>query len=140
MILALLLAIPQEVPSRTLQPHAAETTAARLTPDGQLLVTLGLPDRTVKVWRVDAGKVLYELAEKADAFALSPDGALVGIGGAPQSTVWNAASGNRLQAFETGPTTALGFGPDGKTLLTISRKPKFDGLTVAAWDVESGAR
>jgi WD40 repeat protein len=140
-VIALALAAAlQELPSRTLSPHAAETTAVRFTPDGRLLVTLGLPDRTVKVWRADTGRLLYELAEKADAFALSQDGALVAAGGAGQASVWGASSGNRLQTLETGVGTALGFGPDGKELVTVWAKPKFDGLTVAVWDVPAGAR
>ncbi len=93
----------------------------------------------MKVWCVDTGKLLYELAERAEAFAMSPDGALVAAGGSP-TTIWNAASGSRLQSLETGPTAALGFGPDGKTLVTLSAKPKFDGLTVAVWDAPTGAR
>ena len=139
MILAILLALAaQDFPSRALQPHAGSTDDARLTPDGKLLVTRGAPDRTVKVWIVDTGKLLYTLADKAEALAMSPDGTSVAIGGAKETTVWDPATGGPKQQFPTGGSGPLAYSADGTRLCAVSVKP--GALGVSTWDLKTGQK
>ena len=139
MILVLILAIAaQDAPSRALHPHAGSTDDARLTPEGKLLVTRGAPDRTVKVWIVDTGKLLYTLADKAEGLAMSADGTSVAVGGLIATTLWDPASGGQTQKLDTGWTGHLAYSRDGKALTTVSARPQ--ALTVARWDVKSGQK
>lgn len=139
MILALLLALAvQDFPSRALHPHAGSTDDARLTPEGKLLVTRGAPDRTVKVWIAETGKLLYTLADKAEALAMSADGTSVAVGGAFATTVWDPANGGQTQKLETGWTGHLAYSRDGKALTTVSARPQT--LTVARWDLKGGQK
>lgn len=54
--------------------HADDISSAGLTPDGSLIV-MGEHDRTVLVWAVQTGKVIYQLTQPDGAFgvAISPD-------------------------------------------------------------------
>ncbi len=137
LILAALL-FTQELPSRALQPHPQGTDAAILTPEGKLLVTNGTPDRAVKVWIADTGKQLYTLGDQARAVAMSEDGTRVAVGGGAITTLWDPASGSRFQSFETGPTSAVAFSSDGKTLTTVSTRAA--AQVVTRWNVKSGEK
>src|SRR5213592_1152754 len=86
---ATLLVASQDLPSRSLTAHAQGTTQIRSTADGKLLLTTGLPDRSVKVWLLSTGKVLHTLGRQAECFAIRPDGGLAAVGEAEGTTVWN---------------------------------------------------
>ena len=141
MLLAMILALSAQEPSRVLQPHATITDAAFITPDGKLLVTRGSPDESVKVWLVDTGKLLQTLAGKARSVAMGPDGTSVAVGGAEVTTVWDPATGALRQTIATGATPNLAFSRDGKSLTTISPRYSgvtFSGFTVSVWDLKTG--
>jgi WD40 repeat protein len=119
---AALLVAAQDLPSRSLAAHAQGTTQIRSTADGKLLLTTGLPDRSVKVWLLSTGNVLHTLGRQAECFAIRPDGGLVAVGEAEGTTVWNLTSGQSVHSLAAGRTTALGWSSDGKTLTTVGLK------------------
>jgi len=137
-IAALLLAA-QDLPQRSLAAHAEGTTRVRATPDGKLLLTLGAPDRTVKVWLIPTGKVLHTLGERAECVALRPDGGLAAVGEAARTTVWNLTTGRKVHTLEAGRTVALGWSPDGKALTTVGLTAQTGGtagvLEARLWDL-----
>jgi WD40 repeat protein len=140
-VAALLLGSAQELPQRTLAAHAQGTTQLRSTSDGKLLLTTGLPDRSVKVWLLSTGKVLHTLGEQAECFALRPDGGLAAIGGATRTTVWSLTTGQLVHSLEAGRTISLGWSSDGKILTTVGLKGergKAGVLEVRRWDLPGG--
>jgi len=127
----------QDLPHRSLPAHAQETTQVRGTADGKLLLTTGVPDRTVKVWLLSTGKVLHALGERAECFAIRPDGGLAAVGEWDRTTVWNLTTGQRVHLLESGRTVALGWSPDGRSLTTIGlkgEKGKAGVLEARIWD------
>jgi WD40 repeat protein len=141
-LLASALLAAQDLPHRSLPAHAQETTQVRGTADGKLLLTTGIPERTVKVWLLATGKVLHTLGERTECFSLRPDGGLAALGEYTQTTVWNLTTGQKIQALESGRTVALGWSPDGKALTTIGlkgEKGKAGVLEARIWDLASGA-
>ena len=137
-LIASVLLAAQDLPYRTLPAHAQGTTQVRATADGKLLLTTGLPDRTVKVWLLSTGKVLHTLGEQAECFSLRPDGGLAAVGESTRTTVWNLTTGQRIHALDSGRTVALGWSPDGKTLTTIGlkgEKGKAGVLEARIWDL-----
>ena len=110
----------QDLPSRALPAHPQKTTRVRLSPDGKLVLTLGDPDRAVKVWRLDTGRVLHTLGERATSFALRPDGGLVAVGGEAGTTVWNLVTGEAVRSLDVPRVIALGWSRDGKSLTTAA--------------------
>lgn len=122
LIAAVLAAAAQDLPQRTLAAHAQGTTQVRGTSDGKLLLTTGLPDRTVKVWLLSTGKVLHTLGSEVECFAVRPDGGLAAVGGAEGTTVWNLTTGQAVHTLAAGRTIALGWSAEGKTLTTVGLK------------------
>jgi len=134
---AVLLVAAQDLPSRSLAAHAQGTTQIRSTADGKLLLTTGLPDRSVKVWLLSTGKVLHTLGRQAECFAIRPDGGLAAVGEADGTTVWNLTTGQSIHSLAAGRTIALGWSADGKTLTTVGLKGdrgKAGVFEVRMWD------
>src|SRR5262249_20449794 len=99
---------------RTMQqgPQVAKVAFA---PDGATLAfsegSVGQPS-VVKLWDLAAGKVRHTLAGHRDlvsALAYSPDGTTLATGDfVGQLTLWNAATGQRLDAKKVQPHPILG--------------------------------
>jgi hypothetical protein len=89
------------------------------SPDEKILASTGY-DRLVKLWDVNAGKLLRVLKDHSDSvygLSFSPDGTLLASGGADRAVkVWDVATGNRL--YTLGESTdwvyAVAWSPDGK--------------------------
>lgn len=126
MVLSLLAAAAlcavQDLPQRTLAAHAQGTTQVRSTADGKLLLTTGVPDRTVKVWLLSTGKVLHTVGRQAECFSVRPDDGLVAVGEAEATTIWNLTTGQMVHSLAAGRTVACGWSPDGKTVTTVGLK------------------
>jgi WD40 repeat protein len=122
LVAAALLCAAQDLPSRSLSAHGQGTTQVRSTADGKLLLTTGVPDRTVKVWLLSTGKVLHTLGRQAECFAIRPDGGLAAVGEAEGTTVWNLTTGQSVHSLAAGRTIALGWSADGKALTTVGLK------------------
>jgi WD40 repeat protein len=137
-ILAALL-LAQDLPQRSLVAHAENTTQVRSAAEGKILVTTGVPDRTVKVWLVSTGKVLHTLGQQVQCMSLRPDGGLVAVGEETRTTVWNLTTGKNVHTLETGRTVALGWSADGKALTTVGLTAEKDGvagvLEARIWDL-----
>ena len=136
--LCLLAAAAQDLPQRSLPAHAQGTTQVKSTADGKLLLTTGMPDRTVKVWLLSTGKVLHTLGAQADSFAIRPDGGLAAVAGEDGTTVWNLTTGQPVHSLAAGRTVGLGWSSDGKTLTTVGLKGergKAGVYEVKIWDL-----
>jgi len=137
LVAAALLSAAQDLPQRSLAAHAQGTTQVRGTADGKLLLTTGVPDRTVKVWLLSTGKVLHTLGRQAECFAIRPDGGLAAVGEAEGTTVWNLTTGQTVHSLAAGRTIALGWSADGKTLTTVGltgERGKPGVFEVKLWD------
>ena len=108
-MILLLAALLQDLPSRALPAHPHKTSQVKLSPDGKLALTLGEPDRVVKVWRLDTGWVLHMLGDRATSFALRPDGGLVAVGGEADTAVWNLVTGEAVRRLDVPRALALGW-------------------------------
>jgi WD40 repeat protein len=144
MLLSLVAAalLAQDLPQRSLPAHAHGTTQVRGTSDGKLLLTTGLPDRTVKVWLLSTGKILHTLGSAVECFALRPDGGLAAVGAADGTTVWNLTTGQSIHTLDAGRTIAVGWSADGKTLTTVGLKGergKAGVFEVKLWDFPAAA-
>jgi WD40 repeat protein len=141
-VAAALLAAAQDLPQRSLAAHAQGTTQIRSTADGKLLLTTGLPDRTVKVWLLSTGKVLHTLGRQVECFSIRPDGGLVAVGDAEGTTVWNLTTGQSVHSLAAARTIALGWSAEGKTLTTVGLKGergKPGVFEVKLWDFPAAA-
>lgn len=119
------------------------------SPDGETLASAEYPG-IVKLWNVRNGRERLEIEAPAwivGAMAFSPDGTMLaaglwtgGINGVPNPgndvLLWNAATGKPIRTLKghSDGIPALGFSPDGKSLVSGS----MDG-TAKVWDVASGA-
>lgn len=113
----LFVALLQDFPSRSLPAHPQRVAQAQLSPDGKLALTLGEPDRVLKVWRLESGKVLHTLGEKATSFALRPDGGLVALATEAEIGIWNLVTGEAVKRLDVPRAIALGWSGDALTIV-----------------------
>jgi Planctomycete cytochrome C/WD domain, G-beta repeat len=106
-------------PAGVLKGHADAIHALAFSPDGRTLASCSY-DRLVKLWDVNAGKLIRDLKDHSDAVygvAFSPDGKLLASGGADRAVkVWDTTTGVRL--YTLGESTdwvyAVAWSPEGK--------------------------
>jgi WD40 repeat protein len=130
-----------------------------LSPDSQVLASLGHNGESIKLWDLSSGKSLRWFSGRAFwvvlAAAFSPDGGILATGLEPwpesyeyyecRDTVqlWDVASGKPLRFLEgdvpghDGPGVVLSvrFSPDGSTLASGTRNG-----TIKLWNVATGER
>ncbi|HVK18685.1 MAG TPA: hypothetical protein VM533_17265 [Fimbriiglobus sp.] len=102
-----------------------------VSPDGSLVATYRPRSETFKVWDGTTGRAVRDLTAPSIVWSLavSPDGRWIAAGGeGRQVTLWELASGKKLETFESAPPHTLGddvgdgwvnqlcFGPDGRYL------------------------
>jgi WD40 repeat protein/DNA-binding SARP family transcriptional activator len=138
-------------PRHTLLGHSGFVLSVAWSPDSSRLVTGG-SDGTAKVWDIgsDGGRELWSLSAQETrsgilGVAFSHDGSRVMAGDASISAVqvWNLAStGDAEWANLSAPGyPAAEFMPDGRHVLTSSRKGRLDRLAAGAvtiWDLQTG--
>jgi WD40 repeat protein len=114
--------------SKTLKGHDGPITGVLFTSDSANLISIGMMDRTVRVWNVADGKELKKMGPTPDdlyGIALSRDGktlATCGYGG--HLTVWNLAESKSAWTHKLPHVTyCLAFTPDGKAIVTGHDKP-----------------
>src|SRR5262249_15819195 len=91
----------------------------------------------VRVWERSSGRLLREFGRKkveeyrgTGFCALSPDGALVAVGGSTGTGLWRVADGKRLRGLGPQPAAAA-FSPAGRLLARAADAIRF-------WDVATG--
>ncbi|MGQ0732256.1 MAG: WD40 repeat domain-containing protein [Acidobacteriota bacterium] len=84
---------------RTLTGHSDTVHVATFMPGGRQIVT-GSKDRTLRIWDAYSGEELLTLAHgwTVETLAVSPDGRHVVAGDYSQFSVWDLATGARIEA------------------------------------------
>lgn len=114
--------------------------AADISSDHRL-VALGGPQKSVRVYSADDGKLLYELKKHTDwitALEFSPDGVLLATGDRNGGLfVWHAPTGNEYLtlAGHTAAITATTWRLDSNLLVSAS-----EDTSVRAWELENGGQ
>jgi len=121
----------------TLGPTAF-VTACAVTPDGRYVISASY-DRTLKIWGLDARRVLGTLSGHTGgvtACAVTPDGRRV-ISGSTDGTLkaWDLDTGRIFGTLSghTGWVTACAVTPDGRRVVSGS-----DDCTLKVWSLETG--
>jgi WD40 repeat protein len=114
--------------SKTLKGHDGSVTGIIFTPDSTNLLSIGMMDRTVRVWNVADGKELKKMGPTPDdlyGIALSRDGkALATCGYGGHLIVWNLAESKPAWTLKLSHVTyCLAFTPDGKAIVTGHDRP-----------------
>jgi len=93
------------------------------SPDGEMIASrIGLSDGVVRLWDVDTGQVVCDLAGAgmANSLAMSPDGELLAASGPSYGNVvdvWEVTSGQKILTLEHNASLrGVAFSPDGKLL------------------------
>lgn len=119
----------------TYRGHAAQPTAADLSPDGRTLAT-GSQDKIVRLWEAASGKLITAFAGHSDAIndvRFSPDGRTLASGSVDKTIrIWDIASGAHVATLEghAAPIMRIAFSPDGRRLASSSTDE-----TVRLWDM-----
>jgi len=128
------------VQATMISPQGRETSYSHdvaFSPDGTALA-FGLPDGTVRLWRVADGTLLHTLKAEDDricSLAFSPDGRILAAGDwSGRVILWQVGDGTVLEILEehTDGVVGLAFSPDGATLASASLD-----RTTMVWDVAS---
>jgi len=119
--------------------HSGKVAAIATTPDGRRAASAGW-DRTVRVWDLETGAQVFELAarDNVNAVQFSPDGKKILAGNSDGSIqIWRAADGSQLAVLNGHDfaVTALDLSADGRLAVSGSVDE-----TVQLWDPEQGER
>src|SRR5919199_515226 len=130
--------VPARAPTwrcvHTLVGHSNAVTSVAFSPDGATLAS-GSEDKTIEMWKLDAGKRWYTLTGHSDwvtCVAFSPDGATLASGGRDKMIhVWDLNKGKWWYALtgHSGGVEAVAFSAGGEFLASGSRDK-----TVQLWD------
>jgi WD40 repeat protein len=136
--------VPERAPSwrcvHTLVGHSNGVTSVAFSPDGKTLAS-GSEDKTIEIWKLDAGKRWYTLTGHSDwvtCVAFSPDGATLASGGRDKTIhIWDLNKGKWWYALtgHSDRVSAVAFSPNGQVLATGSRDK-----TVLLWNLNKGRR
>lgn len=111
--------------------------AARFTPDGRRVLTIGGND--ARLWDRATRSLLVRFSPHGAVASadISPDGQLLVTGSWDQSAkIWDIATGHATTKFDglhRGYVNSVRFSPDGQTVLTAS-----DDGTARLWNVDTG--
>jgi WD40 repeat protein len=111
-------------------PHRGVVKGVAFAPDGRSLITSG---EAIHAWDVQSGRLLWSLPKSFFKIALSPDGAVVAVGGNTTVVLLDARNGRQLSTLVT-PGTAVSRLALYGTTLAVAVEPA--GLTL--WDARTG--
>src|SRR6266498_5840897 len=123
---------------RTIAGHSEWFPRVNLSPDGELLATVGY-DNTIKLWKVATGREMRTLVGNDSlvlSIVFSPNGRLVAGVSSDKINLWDVRTGKRLRTmpgYSIFGTTAVSFSPDSKLLVHIS-----DSETIRLLDIATG--
>jgi WD40 repeat protein len=121
----------------TLKGHTAGVAAVTFSPDGKRLASAAA-DKSVRVWDVDTGRVLYELTHPTGAAAVvfGPDGTWLATACRDKFVrFWDMATGKETKTLEqSAPVHALTVSADGRQLMCG------EGVKIAVWDLDENRR
>ena len=136
--------VPARAPTwrcvHTLVGHSNAVTSVAFSPDGATLAS-GSEDKTIEMWKLDAGKRWYTLTGHSDwvtCVAFSPDGATLASGGRDKMIhIWDLNKGKWWYALagHSDRVAAVAFSRDGQVLASGSRDK-----TVQLWNLNKGRR
>lgn len=136
--------VPARAPTwrcvHTLVGHSNAVTSVAFSPDGATLAS-GSEDKTIEMWKLDAGKRWYTLTGHSDwvtCVAFSPDGATLASGGRDKMIhIWDLNKGKRWYTLtgHSDRVSAVAFSRDGQVLASGSRDK-----TVQLWNLNKGRR
>ncbi|MEG4408455.1 serine/threonine-protein kinase [Microcoleus sp. MON2_D5] len=136
--------VPARAPTwrcvHTLVGHSNAVTSVVFSPDGAILAS-GSEDKTIEMWKLDAGKRWYTLTGHSDwvtCVAFSPDGASLASGGRDKMIhIWDLNKGKWWYALagHSDRVSAVAFSRDGQVLASGSRDK-----TVQLWNLNKGRR
>ncbi|MEG4147293.1 serine/threonine-protein kinase [Microcoleus sp. Pol12B5] len=136
--------VPARAPTwrcvHTLVGHSNAVTSVAFSPDGATLAS-GSEDKTIEMWKLDAGKRWYTLTGHSDwvtCVAFSPDGASLASGGRDKMIhIWDLNKGKWWYALagHSDRVSAVAFSRDGQVLASGSRDK-----TVQLWNLNKGRR
>ena len=134
--------VPARAPTwrcvHTLVGHSQAVTSIAFSPDGATLAS-GSEDKTIEMWKLDAGKRWYTLTGHSDwvtCVAFSPDGATLASGGRDKTIqIWDLNKGKWWYALRghEDRVYAVAFSRDGQVLASGSRDK-----TVQLWNLNKG--
>ncbi len=134
--------VPARAPTwrcvHTLVGHSNAVTSVAFSPDGATLAS-GSEDKTIEMWKLDAGKRWYTLTGHSDwvtCVAFSPDGATLASGGRDKMIhIWDLNKGKWWYALagHSDRVAAVAFSRDGQVLASGSRDK-----TVQLWNLNKG--
>jgi WD40 repeat protein len=116
----------------TLKGHQGAVTTAAFSRDARRMAT-GSADGTARIWDVSGGqeRQALQVGGSVTSVAFSHDATLLAVGTGESASVWDTATGQRVQVMESGGP-GVAFSPDGGMLATGSR----DG-SVLMWDTST---
>jgi len=113
--------MPQIKPIGAL-PGKSAVSAIAISRDGKILASVSRSDDQIKLWQMDTGKLLGQIAanEGIVSLAISPEQKIV-VTGSRDTTVklWNLSNGTRKLTFKwnSGWVNAVAISPDQQTLV-----------------------
>ncbi|MDQ2099173.1 MAG: serine/threonine-protein kinase [Tychonema bourrellyi B0820] len=134
--------VPAHAPTwrcvHTLVGHSNAVTSVAFSPDGKTLAS-GSEDKTIEMWKLDAGKRWYTLTGHSDwvtCVAFSPDGRTLASSGRDKTIhIWDLNKGKWWYALtgHSDRVSAVAFSPNGQVLASSSRDK-----TVRLWNLNKG--
>ena len=119
-----------------LKGHQGKVSALKFSPDGKLLVSVGI-DRTIRLWNWASGRVVATIeGHKAPIIAttFSVDGrTLLSVGEDGSVRLWDIATGKALAELNLGIALKVSALDAGARRLATA-----NGGTVRVWDVQTG--